>query len=790
MSWKRKYPDWYKEEINELKSGTIYKEKYRWFDKILVSTGELLIRSKRFNKRPILIIYPKTTPFKPPKIYILNELLTNEEVESISKEEQNKNDEIVCNKKKLIYRRHQMSDGEVCFIESDNIYKNKPEIFHISDILERVRKWFVGIDKGKIPDDNAEVEFFSHFPFKTYELNILLPEIFYDPKLISGEFYLHKFNTVQERVINKKTYVGVQIVGQYETGLSSEPITDDMFSKVVNTKFAQSLDYILKKDMLNDYIKKEEVIEGSWWDIIQEPQPFGNMEDILKLLHSNEDEATKIFYSSQVFKNLAKYPVGYVGLRFKNRRGDLEWIIFRLIKKENTPFILSPSLDETLEVLKNYSLQIVKTDLFSDKQHHLRNFKRANRNILSKQVISIIGCGALGSEISDCLGKAGIGKLIFLDNQNIEPGNPIRHLCGLEKLYYPKSIAVGMHIFEHNPFIEVEQLFNDITVLNINDYVLDNGIAISSLANDNIEAYLNEQAIINNKTIFYSRVLRGGKVGRIFRVIPGVDACFKCLHQYKLEGNDLFLDIPEDKQYPTILNECNNPIRPASAADIKLIASITARIIIDYMQSDTNNYNHWIFSSESFDKFVINKNEFMSTKKLFIPPHPDCPLCNVKEKIKIRILKDVYEFMKNEVINTKKIETGGVLIGFKGKSNCIYICNATHPGPKAVRTEVWFERDIEYCQQILNEEYEKYGNKGIYIGEWHCHPSRSNSPSNRDLLSLSEIAESENYLVDEPVMLIFSDELKLNCTVHPIGKRYYETDYELIEGDRNEIQYV
>lgn len=479
--------------------------------------------------------------------------------------------------------------------------------------------------------------------------------------------------------------------------------------------------------------------------------------------------------------------MGYIGLRFRNRRGDLEWAIFRLIKKEDAPFILNPSLNETIEILKNYTLRIVKTDLFSDKQHHLRNFKRANRKLLSKQVISMVGCGALGSEISDCLGKAGIGNLIFVDNQNIEPGNPIRHLCGLEKLYYPKSIAVGMHIFEHNPFIEVKTLFDDITIININDYILNDGIAVSSLANDNIEAYLNEQAIINNKTIFYSRVLRGGKVGRIFRVIPGVDACFRCLLQYKLEENKLFFNIPEDEQYPTLLNECNNPIRPASAADIKLIASITSRIIIDHLQSENNNYNHWIYSSESIDKFVLNDNELMSIKKLFIPTHPNCPICSVREKVKVRIAKKVYEFMKAEVVETKNIETGGILIGFKGKNNCVYVINATGPGPKAVRTEIWFERDIEYCQKILNEEYEKFGDKSIYIGEWHCHPSRSNKPSNRDLLSLSEIAEAENYLVDEPVMLIFSNDLKLNCTVHPIGKKYYETDFEIIESDRNEI---
>ena len=789
MSWKLKHPNWYLSEINELSSSNIYNEKYQTFNKILVSSGELVIRRKIFTKYPILIIYPKATPFKPPKIYILNELLSSKEVELISNEDQQKFYEIIGNKKKLIYRRHQMSDGEICFIESDNLYNNSPHIFNISDILKRIIKWIIGIESDDIPNDNNEVEFFAHFPEKTYELNILLPKIFYNSLIDNGEFYLFKFPRSYDE--GKNTFVGVVIRGT-KLGVAMLPQKDSIFGILADSKFENLLDLITKNEKLKKEKEQKIIIEGSWWNINFEPTPFSDIRELFKLLSNNEDESLRLIYQSQFYNDIFyQSDLAYFGLRFKNRKGLFEWIIFQLRRNGTNPQSVVKKLDkeDILNNLTNYSVKVIKTNEFTDDSYHLRNKNRANREILRNKGISLIGCGALGSEIADCLGKAGIGELNFIDNQFMEPNNPIRHLCGLETIGQPKVDAVAMNVFEHNPFIflAINKSQIDVYNFNINQYVKEKEIGISSIADDNTESFLNEQAVINRKTIFYSRVLRGGKVGRIFRVVPGIDACFRCLLQYKLEGSEIFFDVPEDEDYPTILNECNNPIRPASAADIKLIASISSRILVDYLQSGNKDFNHWIYYSESFGKITIREDELMSIRKTFIPPHPNCPLCSIAEKIKVRILKDVFEFMRKQVIDSRNIETGGILIGFKGKNNYVYVCKATGPGPNAKRTENWFERDIEYCQKILNKEYEKYGKRGIYIGEWHCHPSKSNIPSNRDLLSLTEIAESENYLIDEPIMLIFSNEPDLSCTTHPMGKIYYKTEYEIITGDRNEV---
>ena len=316
------------------------------------------------------------------------------------------------------------------------------------------------------------------------------------------------------------------------------------------------------------------------------------------------------------------------------------------------------------------------------------------------------------------------------------------------------------------------------------EYIETNSIGISSIADDNVESYLNQQAVINRLTMFYSRVLRGGKTARIMRVIPGVDACLTCLSLYNSDNDDKYINIPEDQDLPIIMNECNNPIRPASAADIKLVASITSRIIIEFLEGKKSQFNQWIYFSEDLSSSTSLKYSSTYPYSVFadkIEIHPRCPLCNSNdEKINIIISNDTNNLILKEVDNAKNIETGGILIG-KKESNNVFVKIATLPGPNAVKEKCYFLRDRKYCQNILDKEFSNYGNVSIYVGEWHYHPTGRNFPSNQDLKSLAEISGSVNYLTDEPIMIIASKNREISCTVHPVNHPYYNTEFK-IEG--------
>jgi len=348
--------------------------------------------------------------------------------------------------------------------------------------------------------------------------------------------------------------------------------------------------------------------------------------------------------------------------------------------------------------------------------------------------------------------------------------NSIRHCLGIEEISLPKVFGMAKHLVLHNPFVDVdmEKARRQINILynKIEDYLPEDNIGLSTIADDNIEAYLNEQAINEGRTVFYCRALRGGKAARIFRVVPQKDACKACLSLYSKEDKAPFINIEEDQELPAITNECNNPVRPASAADLKIVAGIFSRIVIDYLQGINTDKNHWIWSTESLEGLKLESSSHGLLHASNMLPHPHCLICQKLEDIKVTIVAEAYKFMKKESSDSKDIETGGVLIGYRGSGGQYIILRATGPGPKAVRTKMLFEKDEEYCQKELEKAFEELSDKGLYLGEWHYHPLGSNKPSGLDIKSLTAIAVQDSYRIDKPVMIIFSPSLEFALTIH------------------------
>jgi len=391
----------------------------------------------------------------------------------------------------------------------------------------------------------------------------------------------------------------------------------------------------------------------------------------------------------------------------------------------------------------------------------------------------------LGSAIAENLAKAGVGHLFLVDKGILEAHNVIRHTCGLPYVGLPKSDAVAFNsVVLHNPFVKVKMRCENIMQTPIENYFDPSSIGVSTIADDTVESYLNQESVRTGRTVFYARVLRGGKAARIFRVKPGIDACKECFVHYLQEENGEFIALPEDPELPVLTNECNNPVRPASGADISIVAGLVSRIVIDYLQNPTDDYNHWIWYTENLSSVLSLSDHLLgSCCGQFIPPHPRCRLCQRIEPKEVLITQEAIDMMRSEAAGSGKVETGGILTGFRSDTGNIVVVKATGPGPGAVRTENWFEKDVAYCQEQLNESSRTLGPKGQYVGEWHYHPRGTNQPSGTDIQSLSGIAEQLNYSTDEPLMIILSPELEMAFTLHPAYKGFIKAGFKVINAE-------
>lgn len=777
IQWFKKHPEFLQRESSELSNNSNYKERHQSRDQLFISFGDIIVRLDKVYKFPILIVYTDATPYRLPLVFPLKNNLKIEFVDHLAKLRiLDAYTEIKSHIHFYYDLRHQNSSGVLCILEEENL-DYKSNYYSIESILSRVRDWFAGHITGKYPPDSEELDYSSHFNFINKEIKIIYPEYFVNNELIEGDCYFSLFRIVPRKDLNSTiiVYYGVFIDGINKNGIIDQGIINLDFS-FPHEKIKTSLDVITNPEIINQLVKEGRIIKAKWFFIEKEPTPFHEFRQLIKIIGNDNYETgieRIINRCSDTLKELPKEIL--LGLIFPNRKGIKECHLFTIYRSLTPPpIIINTSPSEKMQsILEGYDrIDIIEGEKISELSYHQRNSSRAKFDILKKVSISVLGVGAVGSEIADCLAKAGIGRICLFDEQNIRAHNSVRHLAGLEYLDQLKVSAVSEILYSHNPFIKVQLNKFNLFDLDASEHLQDDTISISSVADDNVEGFINQQLVTSNKTAFYVRTLRGGKVARIFRVIPGEDACFNCLSLYRKEKKK-FIEIPDDLDYPTLKNECNNPIRPASASDLKLIAAISTRLLIDFLQTNDKASNNWIWSSEIIQNTLIE--EPFKLYSQHIPPHTDCVYCHHNEKISVFFNNSTLNIVKDLIRNSQNVETGGVLAGYRDEKGNVFITEASGPGPKAIQSVSRFEKDITYCQHFLDELYIHTNNRIVYIGEWHSHLSNNNNPSGTDLRSLSEISSQKEYLTEKPIMIIFSKDETPSCTIHPFGRLYYKT---------------
>ncbi|MFC5410675.1 ThiF family adenylyltransferase [Larkinella bovis] len=782
MWWFKRHPDYFRQESVRLKQDANYQEHYQVLDNLFLSTGEVLVRGEHILRYAVLIAYSESTPYSLPSVFLLQRPLSAERLKTLAAGTFAALADQLADEVQFFYRRHQMPTGELCVLEADYL-DNVAKFYPIDQVLHRVRDWLAGLTTGVFPPDSSEVELYTHFRQKLTSVEILYPPEYLDASVEQGDFYAVRVTYIPKGTLyltEKTIYRGLFIRNQNKAGLFVTRSINEWHSflpEVIQTE----ADLETKRPVIDQEIESGRLLRGHWFHLDHEPTPFADIGEFVELLGNGDRQYGYQRLFNVIGEQIKRLP-DYIDIavRYANRRGELEWQLFRLTKNtqtahtligEFTPELLGQMLEGSYD-----QLAAIRSELLSDTSFHLRNQGRADRTALQAHHLVLLGCGSLGSEVADAIGKAGVGTVTLVDKEILHAHNVVRHLGGLEELGQAKVQLTGMHLLLHNPFISIFRYGLNVLVTPINEYMEMGAVGLSTIADDNVEGYLNEQAVISRHTIFYARALRGGKAARIFRVIPGQDACFHCLSLYAAAGDPRFVVLVEDPSLPTIVNECNNPVRPASAADLKLISALTSRLLLDHLQDRLpKDENHWLWSTEP-DVPTLGAQPF-TLQRGWLPPNPACPYCNEQHPFNLSLPNPILTTMRDEIAQDRRIETGGVLVGYKDEAGTVQIKAASGPGPKAIKQPRFFEKDIQFCQQFLDDQYER--NRWVYLGEWHYHPTGDNKPSSTDLKSLSSIAQQKEYMTSEPVMIILDSQGQASCSIHPAGRMFYFVESQI-----------
>ena len=779
MTWWARNARWFQEEVRELENNSDYRQLSQASGITFVSSGNVIVRTDKIHKFPVLIVYPNATPYVPPIVYLLSEPASEEEAVKYSNMPDFKIGPKLKDRIKIYYHRHQNVYGSLCILEADDLHSERAEVVGARATIARVRDWCRGVLTGRFPKDSREVELFHHF-HNHADLELLLSDSFYDGSIVEGRFYFHRSDYLKDHI-----YFGVGITGKRASGIEVSSFEDLKKNRLLQQYEWDITELERRTEKVIDAINERNLIEGLWWEISEEPTPFKSMSEFASLLDKpGACGEARLFKAigDKVRRSTAEI---YVGVRFPGRHSPYDWALFRLVRDEGA-FPLNPTEQDLIAEMHRYQIQAIRTEQITEDYFHLRNQGRAERNVLKDKGITILGAGALGSTLATHMAKAGIGKLHVVDKGELRAHNVIRHECNMTQIGDSKADAVGLYAITHNPFIDIQSMPIDIVLLNDrlwNMIFPQDFVGVSSIADDNVEAWLNEVAVRSSREVFYVRALRGGKAARIFRVRPGIDACKECLALYHADDHPDFLKVSEDETLPVLTNECNNPVRPGSSADLVLIASLASRIVLEAQQGKEMGQNHWIWITEELPGLMHEPSMPFALHQRFLGPHPQCRLCQKSPIKKVLITEDAHQKVVGESRDSGKLETGGVLVGFFTDDGNAVITDASAPGPNAERKSDSFKRDVEFCQQFLVDSRSDMGDRGCYVGEWHYHPTGTNNPSSRDLLSMLEISRQSNYETDHPVSLILSPSLQLGATIHFPNGSHEKVEIEIVSSE-------
>jgi integrative and conjugative element protein (TIGR02256 family) len=783
LSWITLYPDLYREERRlvekhypDLKLCTSLLE-----GGVLAYHGEIAVHgSGGITKHKILLLYPSLFPYRVPMLL---------PVKTVPAEEPHPNWQLIS---VILSARHQMSDGNLCLVEADP-FREEPSVVRGIDILRRARAWFFGVRSGHNPYDSLEADIQAHI--KRVGEILVGPEFFSEELRKGGYFYAAR---LWEQSATTGRFVALAFSSDFEEIAKFKDCRASLEKPFpwIDHKFWDAARQIAEGTAdFKEATKSGLVIRGPWWDLDQEPKPPRNGGDILKLV-SDENDPQSIERALETFKgDISTDTHLFAGLRYPDRRMGYDWLFLLIAirqKPKTSPLILNT--DAKVALLKRSQVYVLYRHPLLPRELTLRNTGRVPAGISDRR-IAMLGVGALGSMMADLFAKAGVGTLRLFDQDILQVGNVSRHLCGIESFGEPKVEAVKLKLIQHNPFSDVIPASVDLAESYevLSKALSDCDLAVCTTADESLEAAINEVAVTEVQTVYYARAMRGGTVGRIFRVIPGRDACRYCISsliknaQSHESGSHEWIHVPE-LEGTLLSHECGNPVLAGSGIDLALISNLATRIILNDLASGLSDDNHWLWASEAIPGHpVLDKPFNLVARRL--ERDPNCPFCADPPVQQVRVPSHVQEQMERRTIEAAGKETCGILVGKITDDRIAIVVDASDAGPKAESSATICSRDVEYTQQWLEERIKGANGEIKYIGEWHSHPSEETTPSTTDTTSLTDIANSRNYLCRTPVMLILGysegqvKQRSAYCFVS--GRPYRAIEYEVIGSSTN-----
>ena len=221
--------------------------------------------------------------------------------------------------------------------------------------------------------------------------------------------------------------------------------------------------------------------------------------------------------------------------------------------------------------------------------------------------VAIVGCGATGTCVSSLLARAGVGNLLVIDRDFVEPSNLHRQTLfdesdAAESL--PKAVAAARKLATFNSDVRVQAEVADLTPENIDSLLSSADLVLDATDNFETRYLINDFCVKNNKPWIYAAAVAA--YGVTMNILPGETACLACVFPAPPDGPTETCDTAG------ILNSAVN-----------LVASIEATEAIKFLVGAKEKMRRTLLS---FDVWSNDRAEMKVAS-----PRPGCRVCGQRE---------------------------------------------------------------------------------------------------------------------------------------------------------------
>lgn len=390
--WWKDHEKYFQDQRFELSQNSNYEEKSWALNQRLISSGNIRVRGSSPGLFSIIILYLDATPYQSPHVFLLNEPLTQAEVEQVTSEPSFEGAvNLAIRKKKIYFTRHQNTEGMLCILETDDLHSERAEVISAGQNIDRVMEWCRGTLTGQFPLDTNEFELIHHFHKFSINLNLIISDAFFNTEMIKGDFYFERIP-----FLPGNTFYGVGVAGEGKNGLSSTSFgSRNLLDHNLKTGITE---WLSGAQIVQEGLDAELLIKGKWWSLNFEPNLVVDTHTFLDLFRDDIGEISESWLRElELFLKKAKSHF-FIGIRYPSRKGELEWSFFKLIRiGEASPLLdLSPlGAQELRDRINLYEVEAIYTEAMTEEKFHIRNRGRVSRNNFKDQKITLFGLGAL-----------------------------------------------------------------------------------------------------------------------------------------------------------------------------------------------------------------------------------------------------------------------------------------------------------------------------------------------------------------------------------------------------------